>query len=74
MAGTSDRPHGADTMFNRTFHVTAAALAALSAASIAAPVWAGPAVGTIVGTPSPAVTTVNAKVISATPVVAQDLL
>ena len=58
-------------MFNRTFHVTAAALAALSAASIAAPVWAGPAVGTIVGTPSPAVTTVNAKVISATPVVAQ---
>ena len=54
-------------MAYRPLRLTVAALAALSTASV----WAGPAVGTIVGMPSSSVTTVNARVVSATPVVAQ---
>lgn len=54
-------------MSYRPLQVTVAALAALSTASV----WAGPAVGTIIGSPSSAVTTLNARVISSTPVVAQ---
>jgi uncharacterized protein YcfJ len=45
-----------------------AALAALGASSLS---WAGPRVGELVGTPSPVTNTVQAKVVSATPVVGQ---
>ncbi len=54
-------------LFPIPLRTTIAALAALSTASV----WAGPAVGSYVGTPSSSVATVNARVISSTPVVAQ---
>lgn len=57
-------------MSYRPRQITVATLAAL-ATTCTATAWAGPAVGTIVGTPSSAVSTVNARVISSTPVVAQ---
>jgi uncharacterized protein YcfJ len=46
----------------------AAAVASLSMATTA---WAGPQVGSTIGVPSTATTTINARVVSATPVVAQ---
>lgn len=58
-------------MSHRILRFTAAATAALSAITLAAPAWAGPAVGTVLGAPSSAVTTVSARVVSSTPVVAQ---
>jgi uncharacterized protein YcfJ len=49
------------------------AVAAVATSSLIAShaAWAGPRVGSTVGTPSTATTTVNARVISSTPVVAQ---
>lgn len=51
----------------RTASAAIAALVALSSASA----WAGPRVGSIVGVPSDTTTTVNARVLSSTPVVAE---
>jgi uncharacterized protein YcfJ len=57
-------------MSYRRLPITRTALASLAALSTAS-VWAGPAVGSYVGKPSSSVATVNARVISSTPVVAQ---
>jgi uncharacterized protein YcfJ len=64
-ARTQARPH-ALSLGARTL-LAASTLAVLSTQAA----WAGPRVGSNVGTPSSATTTVNARVVSSTPVVAQ---
>lgn len=65
MSPTIQRP--ARSAFFRTAPAALAALVTLSSASA----WAGPRVGSIVGVPSDTTTTVNARVLSSTPVVAE---
>jgi uncharacterized protein YcfJ len=60
-----------NTMSNALHHPALRRIVAALVAASSLPAMAGPAVGSVVGTPSSTTVTVDAKVISATPVVAQ---